>query len=54
MRDEVKIALNTIARRAGVSNFLPLLTPLCFLSGAQQKVKRKIPLRSLRLERSGR
>ena len=38
------MARYTVARRACFFNFL----------ASQQKVKRKIPLRSLRLERSGR
>jgi hypothetical protein len=44
MYDRVKIARDPIARSANVFNFL----------ASQQKVKRKVPLRSLRLERSGR
>jgi hypothetical protein len=44
MRDGVKIARDTIARRACIFNFL----------ASQQKVKSAGGLRSLRLERSGR
>jgi hypothetical protein len=44
MCDPVKIPIKTNARRACVFNFL----------ASQQKVKKEVPLRSLRLERSGR
>ena len=51
MRDAVELARDTIARRVCVFNFL--LAPLLYSRG-QQKIKRKVPLRSLRLELSGR
>jgi hypothetical protein len=41
MRKEVKIARNTIARRAFVFNFLPLFTSRCFLAGLSRKLKEK-------------
>jgi hypothetical protein len=41
MRDEVKIARNTIARRACVFNFLPLFTSRCFLARLSRKLKEK-------------
>ena len=41
MRDEMKIARNTIARRACVFSFLPLFTARCFLAGLSRKLKEK-------------
>ena len=41
MREKVKIARNTIARRACVFNFLPLFTSRCFLAGLTRKLKEK-------------
>ena len=41
MRDEVKMACNTIARRACVFNFLPFFTSRCFLAGLSRKLKEK-------------
>jgi len=39
MRDGVKMARDTIARRACVFNFLPLLASRCFLAGLSRKFK---------------
>jgi len=41
MRDGVKIAHDTIARRACVFIFLPLFTSRCSLAGLSRKVKEK-------------
>jgi hypothetical protein len=41
MRDKVKIALNTIARRAFFVNFLPLFSSRFLLAGLSRKLTEK-------------
>jgi hypothetical protein len=41
LHDKLKIANDTIAQKASVFNFLPLLASRCFLAGLSKKLKEK-------------
>ena len=41
LHDKLKIANDTIAQKAYVFNFLPLLASRCFLAGLSKKLKEK-------------
>jgi hypothetical protein len=41
LHDKLKIANDTIAQKAYVFNFLPLLVSRCFLAGLSKKLKEK-------------